>query len=165
MVSRTGLRGCQYLALHRDSLRPRWLPRLAIQAGTSDRGVCPMCGAPWLRVVSKRSLERYELPPDHEHYRPGRYPTKHGGEPGTDNGQRISESTTSGWRQSCRCPAHEPAPATCLDCFSGSGTTIIEANALGRHGIGIELQEKYVDIAHKRLSGQPLSLFAQEAAG
>jgi DNA modification methylase len=146
---------------------PRWLPRLAIQAGTSERGCCPACGAPWLRVVSRGTVSApgKQGPSTYEgmNRENDRWPS---GTPVNSGLQRDewNTGTTVGWRQSCRCPAHEPAPCTVLDIFSGSGTTVIEANALGRHGIGIELQERYVAITHQRLAGQPLSLFAWEAA-
>jgi DNA modification methylase len=141
---------------------PRFIPRLAIQAGTSEAGVCPTCGAPWLRCIERRGIEAPRDGID-------RKANRGVGRTGTGIDRTLppnehSESTTLGWRPSCRCAAHSPVPATCLDPFSGSGTTLIEANALGRHGIGIELQGKYVDISHQRLRGQPLSLFAHEAA-
>jgi hypothetical protein len=144
---------------------PRWLPRLAIQAGTSERGCCPACGAPWLRILDRAKVGEHEK--EHERYGPLRGTGNHGTAGFDGNGKRydtdyVLQTTTRGWRQSCRCAPHEPAPCTVLDIFSGSGTTVIEANALGRHGIGIELQEKYVAITHERLRGQPLSLFAYD---
>lgn len=44
---------------------------------------------------------------------------------------------------------------TVLDPFCGSGTIPMAAERMGRIGIGIEIEEKYVDIAHRRIRDDP----------
>lgn len=143
-----------YIGEHYASY-PSAIPALAIQAGTSERGCCPMCGAPWARVVewTPMVIRRSDW--------------------GEDAGNRTASSGTMepapssrtlGWRQTCRCPAHEPVPCRVLDPFGGSGTSGVAANRNGCDATLVELKPEYVALATQRLDREPLSLFAQEGA-
>jgi DNA modification methylase len=116
-----------------------------IKAGTSERGVCAECGAPWERVVeldlSRRVSDRRADFAVNQGRRDG-----FTGAPPTD---QIASRTTTGWRPSC---AHDAptVPATVLDCFGGSGTVGAVAERLSRRAILIELSPEYVTLAESR---------------
>jgi len=48
-----------------------------------------------------------------------------------------------------------------LDCFCGSGTTLIAAQELGRNWIGIDQSDQAIKVAQKKLAQIPVSLFSK----
>jgi hypothetical protein len=67
--------------------------------------------------------------------------------------------TTTGWSPGCTCDLNAdkeypdaPVPCTVLDPFAGSGTTLLVADRLQRHAIGIDLSTTYADMAKNRVT-------------
>jgi len=54
------------------------------------------------------------------------------------------------------CLSHAPDAKSVLDPFMGSGTTLEAAKSVGIEAVGIEIEEKYCEIAAKRLSQEVL---------
>ena len=143
---------------------PDELPRRCILAGTSERGVCAECGAPWERVVERGALVS-DGPNSKVHVamtdRSGTADSNNQGSNRAKDGHAPNahhETQTTGWRPTCD-HGGDPIPATVLDPFVGSGTTVAVAQALGRHGIGLDLNPEYLAIAQRRIGAVPLPMF------
>ena len=139
---------------------PDELPRRCILAGTSEHGVCGECGAPWARVVESEVVKNRPSAGEDPRSRNedklsvGR---GHGGH----RGNNLQTSTqTLGWQPTCGCNA-DTVPATVLDPFVGSGTTVAIAQSLGRRGVGLDLNSEYLENAAKRIGAVTLPLIAK----
>jgi len=120
---------------------PPALAERCIRAGTSERGCCAACGAPWGRVVERMPASVLS---------PG---SGYGDGAGRNDGGRSklvgAGATTTGWSPSCACGA-DTVPCTVLDPFAGAGTTLLVADRLQRDAIGIELNPDYTRMAMDR---------------
>lgn len=119
---------------------PKRLVERCVKAGTSEHGICAECGAPYVRDVTVDPMEIDRSERTHEL---GRTRSS-----GTMTKPRYSQ--TVGWKRPCQHEART-IPAVVLDPFSGSGTTGVVANNLGRDYIGIELNPEYVAMSERRL--------------
>ena len=131
---------------------PPTLVKPCILAGTSARGCCPACGAPWKRVVKRVGGRDWrqdkmkqkgivgELSGD------GSYKRGQSETPLND----VKIATTVGWSPTCKCPVADPVPCTVLDPFAGSGTTGKVALELGRSAVLIELSPEYGKLIEQR---------------
>ena len=122
---------------------PTEVPRRAIKAGTSERGCCAACGAPWRRVVERKNMV---IAPSG---REGRI-AGHGQRSTSGAMVEPPTSKTLGWKPGCGCGA-ECVPCVVLEPFLGSGTTVAVARELGRHGVGCELNPEYAKLARERI--------------
>jgi hypothetical protein len=137
-----------------------WPPRLVepmIKASTSEKGCCRACGSQWIRVVEKESFE----PIDYEGKNLETDPQfsqrrmlanmRARREAGYPHDNPFVPPKTLGWTPGCSCDAGNPVPCVVLDPFCGSGATVLTAGALGRHGIGLDLNADYLAIASRRI--------------
>lgn len=123
---------------------PDDIPDICIRAGTSERGQCPHCGAPWERVVERTPMEIKRSGRAEEMGEFGRTQAS-----GTMTKPPTSE--TVGWQPTCECDEHEPVAQLVIDPFSGAGTTGLVATRLGRRYIGIEPNAEYVKMSEQRI--------------
>ena len=124
---------------------PAELIEPCILSGTSAKGCCPACGAPWVRQVASERVAT----------RPGEN-TKTTGVEDDVKGNRDPErhcttTKTLGWLSSCTCGRKDTIPSIVLDPFMGSGTTAAVAKMHCRDYYGCELNPAYVKLAEDRI--------------
>jgi DNA modification methylase len=132
---------------------PTDLVEFCLRAGTSAKGYCPACGAPWCRVVEVKngSLDNGVRNVGHREdgFTQPRWKT---GEP------RVpSETKTLSWRPSCVCigaAAMMPRRGRVLDPFCGSSRSGVEAARLGLDFVGCELNPDFCTMSRRILTRQ-----------
>ena len=132
---------------YRDSHFATFPPKLVepmILAGTSAKGCCPACGAPWERVVERATSAPQRIGGDNNWHKMNQSNHRAGG-------YYDAIAATTGWQPTCTCNAGVPVPATVLDCFGGSGTTAAVALQHGRNAILCELNPAYAKMAVDRI--------------
>ncbi len=142
---------------------PQALVEPCVLAGTSERGVCAECRAPWERVIERSSV----TPKDYEGKHLGTDKNARGRrilgnvrarrEAGGDHDNPFPTPETTGWRPTCDHEA-DTVPATVLDLFAGSGTVGLVAQKLGRQAVGIDASESYLAMARRRIEAVPLPM-------
>lgn len=125
---------------------PTEIPRRAIKAGTSEKGCCAACGAPWVRVVERSGV--VDGSARGSRFDSGKTVARTGGDR-TQRGDRTL-TVARGWEPGCECGAG-CVPCVVLDPFLGSGTTVAVARELGRFGVGCELNPEYAKLASERI--------------
>ena len=145
---------------------PSEIPRRCILAATSEKGQCPACGAPWVRITA--SSYRKHRPSGGQTSRIDRGNKVHDGGYGgwgTFGTNLRKDVVTTGWQAGCQCDAGPPIPQLVLDPFLGSGTTALVADQLGRNAVGIELNLTYAEMARKRITNDCPMFTDVEVAG
>jgi hypothetical protein len=134
---------------------PAGLVEPFVKAGTSEKGACPACGAPWRRVVERNGASKWAADDDIRDFNnDGRTANPQSSKSlHRQKGGVYSTAKTLGWQPSCSCDAGEPRPCVVLDPFLGSGTTCLVAERLGRDSIGVELSPTYAEMARARIYG------------
>ncbi len=118
-----------------------------VLAGSSKKGVCSECRAPYERIVEKEESEWEKRKENGEPLRYGLDGATKVGAGNFKNRSKINEH----WKKTCDCSSSETNRSVVLDPFSGAGTTGIAALKHGRRYIGIDLKKEYNEMAKKRI--------------
>ncbi len=127
---------------------PTRLVEPCIKAGTSEKGCCAVCGAPFERIVRKN----YRNPGNRTTNGPRS--VERSDETAGFNRRLEAVHSSAGWQLSCACDAGDPVPAVVLDPFAGAGTVGLVARRLGRAAILIELNAEFAALSLRRIEAE-----------
>ncbi len=130
---------------------PQKIVEPCIKAGTSEKGCCTKCSAPWkrqIKLVGGRTTG-HDTRNAAKAIEQGIFNAGHATHPVRDD--EIARHETIGWQPTCHCNA-AIQPCLLLDPFCGSGTTAVVALKLGRRFLGIELNPDYIQLATQRIT-------------
>ncbi|HSF40362.1 MAG TPA: site-specific DNA-methyltransferase [Thermoanaerobaculia bacterium] len=156
---------------------PPDLAETCIKAGTSERGACSACGAPWTRVEAREFEPQSDVSAEKGRRAQGDQKPMAPENGWGDSPRGTTRVMTRGWEPSCLClrerieavgiqwpltapqatalaPQFDdlaPVPCTVLDPFGGAGTVAMVALRLGRSAISIELSPDYVTMQERRI--------------
>lgn len=148
---------------------PVKLPTLCIQAGTSEKGCCPFCRTPWVRVVEKR----FVLQPDVSEERgikgaDGQKPTYSPNRDGLPRGS--TEVKTVGWQPGCDCGTEtfgvdlsRPQAKRALELFRKHHLTPAHVAAIRACGITDTARSKKLRRGRNKANAPEMQRLAEEA--
>lgn len=153
-----------YADAHFATFPPK-LVQPCILAGTSAKGCCPACGAPWERIMDagEPDLDHQKACGSDENGAYDGQSTKDylagGAQDASATKARIlagmKKRRTIDWTPTCTCGREDTVPCLVLDPFLGSGTTAKVAIENGRHAIGNELNPEYGKLIEQRTNVTP----------
>ena len=129
---------------------PQKLVEPCILAGTSERGCCPECGAPWERAVNRQFRPQGDVSAEqgirgHDRQKPMDAQSGWQGFP-----RGTTDVIATGWRPTCDHDTEPPVPCVVIDRFAGSGTVGLVAQRLGRRWLACDISAEYAELARTR---------------
>jgi len=142
---------------------PEKLVEICVKAGTSEKGCCSICGAPWERVVERMTPTSKSNYGELNNIAKSKGMLGSGGRSRSGLDQKSEEEKnatykTVGWKQTCKCQGGKIYQCTVIDPFGGAGTTALVANKLSRNAISLEVNKQYCQIQYDRIA-EDIGLF------
>lgn len=138
---------------------PTRLVKKCLLLGTSAKGCCSSCNAPWRRIVKKQRVATRSGEASKVNRASAQSDSPYEAQAGIVVGNRdpqrhVTKTKTVGWEPSCECGLPDTDTVRCivLDPFAGAGTTPMVARRLDLRAIGFELNPDYAAMARQRIA-------------